>query len=447
MFNKRNRTDPKFPLIIYLALLFSFSACSDKELHPEDVEYRKDENGTEILYQLGKEEPFGKGKRAYIVGHHQNGNDQFRIGFVNGFKDGNFTFWQENKLKLLTGSYKIGKRDGKFTAHGKIGELIYEKEFKDGELNGAFKLYYPSSPSDVLRYFKKLKEEEMLHLGEEKKEYLFGLISWSAEHLEVKSHLRLDATFSDGQPNGPYSAYYHPRGKILTPEELIREEGYFDKNGMLSEEQHFYFPQTHALVVIMPDNKRLETMHPASSDGFSRAIDEAAKEILEIPSYRNPNNAPALVYAIDERGNEIIPIWSSHIKEIAIRNMDDFLLTARFKPTYEKFVFEAMNLANETLLAIDTNLDLETLAKFDQEGAAVEIVGLDKNGKIIDILWSSRQTVEVVPLDERIDRKRKKLKRTWQQGKASEAHWLLSNGSRINIKDQSSHSDSFRFLR
>jgi hypothetical protein len=127
--------------------------------------------------------------------------------------------------------------------------------------------------------------------------------------------------------------------------------------------------------------------------------------------------------------------------------MDDFLLPARFKPTYEAFVFESMNLANETLLAIDTSLDLEAIAKFDQEGAAVEIVGLDKNGKIIDILWSSRQTTEVVPLDERIDRKRKKLKRTWQQGKASEANWLLSNGSRITIKDQSNLSDSFRFLR
>ena len=38
-----------------------------------------------------------------------------------------------------------------------------------------------------------------------------------------------------------------------------------------------YYPQTHALIVNMPDNKRLDTVHPASSDGFSRAIDEAQK--------------------------------------------------------------------------------------------------------------------------------------------------------------------------
>jgi hypothetical protein len=281
----------------------------------------------------------------------------------------------------------------------------------------------------VLRYFEKLKDEGM-----------------KPGELDVVNHLRLDASFSDGKPVGPFSAYYHPRGKTLTMDELLREEGSFDENGMLSEDQFTYYPQTYALVVNMPDNKRLETIHPASSDGFSRAIDEAAKEILEVPSYRNPTNAPALVCAIDERGNEIIPIWSSHIREIAIRNMDGFLLKGRFEPTYEAFVFDAMNLANETLLAIDTNLDQRTLSRFDRQGAAVEIVGLDKNGNIIDILWSSIQSSEVIPLDERIDRKRTKMKRTWQEGSASEANWLLSNGSQITIRDESSHSDPLPFL-
>jgi hypothetical protein len=74
-------------------------------------------------------------------------------------------------------------------------------------------------------------------------------------------------------------------------------------------------------------------------------------------------------------------------------------------------------------------------------------VGLDKNGAIIDILWSSNQSSEIVPLDERIDRKRTKLKRSWNEGTANEARWLLSNGSRITIKDESSISGSSLFLR
>ena len=168
---------------------------------------------------------------------------------------------------------------------------------------------------------------------------------------------------------------------------------------------------------------------------------------MEIPSYRNPNNAPALVCAIDERGNEITPIWSSHIQAIAIRNMDGFLLNARFNATYEDFVFDAMNLANETLLAIDTTLDPEMLSQFEKQGAAVEIVGLDSRGVIIDILWSSKQSNDIIPLDERIDRKRTKLKRMWQKGMTSEANWLLSNGSQITIKNENSTFNSNPFLR
>ncbi|MDG0964279.1 MAG: hypothetical protein P8O23_04405 [Opitutales bacterium] len=425
-----NHTSLKSLLSPYLVFFFLLVACSDKELHPDDVEYRRDENGTQILHQLGNEKPFGTSKRAFIVDYYKDGNDHFKIGFVDGLRDGNFTFWQKNGLALVRGAFKKGKRNGLFIAYGKTGELVYEKSYLNGELDGMFKLYYPSSPSDVIRYKDKLEDESM-----------------KPGELEVTNHLRLDASFSDGKPVGPYRSYFHPKGKILTLDELLREEGSFDENGVLSEEQYNYYPQTHALVVNMPDNKRLETIHPASSDGFSRAIDEAAKKILEIPSYRNPNNAPALVCAIDERGNEITPIWSSHIQEIAIRNMDGFLLDDRFNATYEDFVFDAMNLANETLLAIDTTLDPEILSQFERQGASVEIVGLDKRGVIIDILWSSKQSSDIIPLDERIDRKRTKLKRTWQNGTTSEANWLLSNGSQINIKNEIPPFNSNQFLR
>ena len=46
----------------------------------------------------------GAGKRAFIVDYHSpDGNDHFKIGFVNGLKDGNFTFWQDNGLALVSG--------------------------------------------------------------------------------------------------------------------------------------------------------------------------------------------------------------------------------------------------------------------------------------------------------------------------------------------------------
>lgn len=430
MFHAVNHSKRKLQSVPCLLLCMFLFSCSDKKLNPDDVEYRKDENGTEILYQIGGDEYFGKDKRAYIVDSYPNGYNHFKIGFVNGLKDGNFTFWQDNGLKLLTGSFVKGKRSGLFTAYGKTGELVYQKEYANGELDGTFKLYYPSSPSDVIRYFEKLKEESV-EPGE----------------LEVVNHLRLEANFANGNPVGTYRNYYHPRGKRLGMEELLKEEGSFDENGLLNDEQFSFYPQTYALVVNMPDNKRLDTIHPASSDGFSRAIDEAAKEILEIPSYRNPDNAPALVFAIDERGNEIVPIWSSHIKQIAVRKMDGSLVNQNFDPTYEAFVFDAKNLAEETLLASDTSLD-PNLSTYDREGKAIEIVGLDQAGTIIDILWSSNPASNVIALDERIDHRRTKLRRNWNEGSASEARWLLSNGSRITIKDGSNNSStSLPFIR
>ena len=61
-------------------LLFVFAfACSEKKLGPDDVEYRKDENGSQILYEIGAKEPFGTGKEAFVVGKHPNGKKHFEI--------------------------------------------------------------------------------------------------------------------------------------------------------------------------------------------------------------------------------------------------------------------------------------------------------------------------------------------------------------------------------
>ena len=111
MQNLSSRSVKSQHLFLCLALILLLGSCSEKELHPDDVEYRKDENGTTILYQLGMDKPFGNEKRAYIVDNHPNGKIHFKIGFVKGYKDGNFSFWQDNELKLLTGSFKKGKRN------------------------------------------------------------------------------------------------------------------------------------------------------------------------------------------------------------------------------------------------------------------------------------------------------------------------------------------------
>ena len=95
-----NKNSVRLILTLFGICLFSIG-CADKELHPNDVEYRIDDNGTELLYQIGREYPFAYGERAFIVDHFKNGKIKFKIEFQNGKKDGNFTFWQDNGLLKL----------------------------------------------------------------------------------------------------------------------------------------------------------------------------------------------------------------------------------------------------------------------------------------------------------------------------------------------------------
>ena len=108
-----------FATSMMLSLLFLF-ACSEKKLGPEDVEYRKDENGTLILYEIDAEEPYGKDQEAFVIGKHPNGKKHFQISFVNGLKDGPFSFWKDNEVLEITGSYKQGKRDGCLSLMGRL---------------------------------------------------------------------------------------------------------------------------------------------------------------------------------------------------------------------------------------------------------------------------------------------------------------------------------------
>jgi len=438
-FTHSQKSEVFISFFLFLVCLL-IGSCAEQRLHPDDVEYREDDNGSETLYQIGEDSPFGDGERAYVVDDYPNGNKHFEVGFRNGLRDGRFTFWQKNGIKLLTGSYRKGLRNGKFTAYGKTGELVYEKNYKDGELDGNFTLFYPASNNDVLRYKEKLHED-----GKDPGE------------IPVKNHLRLKVTFLDGNPAGTYRSYFHPGdlnvsdnpGPLnVTQNDLLKEEGNFSTDGLLAKDQLTYYPRTRSLVVILPDGKRPFLPHPPTPNGFSRAIDEAAKAILSIPKYRNPDNAPALVYSLDKKGDEIVPIWSSHIMGIAIRTKEGHLLDQNFEPTYEAFK-EAMIRAENNASGFAGKMagefaeedSIEYADFYDQfyreklEEYGTEVVGLGSEGEIIDILWAPLRE-KTVALPDRINERWVKIQRSWNQGYASEAHWLLSDGSQMSIREK-----------
>ena len=420
----------KFKLLGSLGVFF-FVGCSNEErVSTERLEYRKDEKGIVRLYLAGDDEPVGKWKFARVIENHSNGEKKFEIGVVDGLRHGSFFFWQSNGLKKLTGSFERGKREGTFRAYGKAGELLYEKNYFEDELEGNLSFYYPMSNAEVFRYFDKLREDG-LKPGE----------------IPVQNNIRLEATFAKGIPTGPYRTYFHPRGhSLLTKADLLEEEGRFDEQGRLIGNQVCYYPRTEGLVVYLPDNKPLETIHEPNPIGLSKAIDECYLAMEEIPAYRNPKNLPAKVFCVDIRGGKISPVWSSEIVELAVRNMDGNILPGRYPANFEAYRDQAVKKAKEVVLTQDLSDD-PNLPILTSRGAAVQVIALNKNGKIRDILWSSLNRKNNLDLEQRILKKRKRIHRSWDAGDATASEWTISSGLNLIIRDDPNDPQNDPYLQ
>ena len=143
-----------------------------------------------------------------------------------------------------------------------------------------------------------------------------------------------------------------------------------------------------------------------------------------MPAFRNPEKKPALIFTADEKGNLIAPIWSSHVEKIAIRDpLKLGILFETFEPNFEAFVNFALPQAQKML---DSNSSSQSL----------EIVGLNAQGKLVDILWSNSKAGSEIPLHERMFAKRTKTRRTWNQGSTTEADWFLNDGSKLLMRGE-----------
>ena len=388
-----------FRLVVFGLFLIITYSCTEKSVSSTDVEYRRDENGTRILYQIASKHPFGNTVRAYVKDYFENGNIKFKIGFKKGLRDGPFTFYYPDEKVRLEGNFDSGVMEGTFKSYGKIGELLYEKNFKNGQLDGNFSIYYKASSSDVFRYHESIRQDTEFDL--------------------VKNHIRLRAKFIDGKPVGKYQCFDHPRGITnLNEADLLNEEGFFDINGLLAEEQIKFYPKTKRLFVLLPGDDRIE--FAASENGFSRAIDKARSSILAMPAFRNPNKKPALVYTADDKGNLIAPIWSSYIQTIVLSSSDSINPIEEYAPNLEAFT----NFALPKALEMDSN----------SSGALIEISGLDASGRKVDILWSNRENSKNIPLNARIFAKRTKTRRSWIHGSAVDTDWYLNDGTKILLR-------------
>ena len=412
---------------ILLIALASLGGCGkERTISAEEVEYRKNKKGTLILYRISEENPL----TALVYENHANGEPHFEIYVKNGLKDGNFTFWRENNIPILKGMYLRGERHGTFTAYGKAGEMVYQKAYSNGKLNGVCRFYYPFSADDIENFFRKMDEED-LEIGE----------------LKANSKLRYSCEFKDDVPVGTYKAYYHRGEDENSTYQPLREEGHFDDNGSMVQEQEFYFPEVKKLGIKLPDGTRLEEGYEANEKGLASAIDAAYQAIENLPAYRNVNAKPAKVFALDDRGNELSPIWNTHIYKLAIRDLNGSFLPKRYDAGSEAYLRakqRAEDLRDEYGLTVEKQPSRSIVQNIvsdaddggDSEGAVLEVVGLNRNGKVIEILWTSNPKSRVIPLEERITGKRSRLVRAWLEGKSWGSKWFLHDGSKVTILEE-----------
>ena len=408
----------------FLLVVLSVVGCQKLELSSDDVEYRQSEEGELLLYEIGEEEPF----EGIIVDEYANGHTNCKIEFKDGLRDGNFTFWRENEIPLSKGEYRKGLRHGKFIAYGGAGELVSEKTYANGKLNGPCNFYYRYSNDEVERFFEELEEKD-LEIGE----------------LKAQSKLRYSCEFVDDAPSGVYNAYFYEGEEANSTMPLLRERGNFDANGSLYGAQVRYFPKVKTLAIKLPNGRLMDEGYEADVKGLSLAMESAYEAIEELPAYRNREDQPAKIFALDERGNEIVPIWSTNIFKIVIRDLNGSFLEKRYDHTFEDYKTakqRAEFLRDEHgITAVESSeesLDPHEVRSINRRKTtpAIEVLGIDKNGKVIDVLWTSDPDSHVIALHERITKKRYRVMRAWLDGKSWGARWFLPDGSKLSILDE-----------
>ena len=381
--------------LAFLCASSFLGACDHPTVTTDEVEYRKDEGHGRVLFLIDEKEPYD----GYVTANHPNGSQHYRIQFKKGLPDGNFTFLRDNGLPILKGSFLAGERHGRFTAYGKAGELVFEKTYQHGRLHGPCNFYYPYSLSAVERFFEKLKE-----LGLEPNE------------MTAHSNLRLSCSFKDDSPHGEYRAHYppaldenategHPRAGPL------RETGSF-ANGYLTGRQTIHRPKVATFAITLPSGENAQS-YRANDASFANAIEAARKIFAKIPAYRNPEKKPVVIMGMDAQGNPVAPLWTTDVREIAIRDEDGNLLpSSGFGSSYSSYVAAKERAQEFAAAQILSPADLPP--EFD-------LIGLDHQRRVVSNVLPQRH---------------KLLERDWVEHASLGAKLYLPTGKFVWIREK-----------
>ncbi len=109
-----------------------------------------DEDGNLI-----KETNWINGIQNGLERNYENGFQINELSFKNDILDGNYKLFYENSKQIkLTGSFKNGKKNAKFTIYSEQGKLDKEYSMLEDSLNGNYiEYYYPEKETFIFKYF------------------------------------------------------------------------------------------------------------------------------------------------------------------------------------------------------------------------------------------------------------------------------------------------------
>ena len=81
------------------------------------------------------------------------------INYKDGKRDGKWTSWYEDGLKLSEGNYKDGKRDGKWTSWYENGLKWIDTNYKDGKEDGKSTEWFANGQIKIEENYKHGKKE------------------------------------------------------------------------------------------------------------------------------------------------------------------------------------------------------------------------------------------------------------------------------------------------
>lgn len=207
--------------------LFSGRVKSESDLYLNIYSYKDGElNGLNVIYYKDSIKELGHWKEGKQNGLFQMYTEDGILidsaNFKNGERDGLTEQYFSSTGKLrVSANYKEGMLEGEYKVYYPNGTLQGEVIYKNGEMDGEFKEYYENGN---LRTIVNYKSGELNGL---KEDYYENGNLWTRQE------------FKDNIPEGIYEIYYEdgtPQLKAKIKEGIVIEEKRFNRDGTLYDE-------------------------------------------------------------------------------------------------------------------------------------------------------------------------------------------------------------------